>query len=177
MEIRPFTPDDAHEVEAFLSRIPTGESAFFKEDISAPRTVEQWSENPTAAQRFIAVDGDGSVVGYTAVNPGVGWSSHVGEIRLVVGPEQRRSGIGRQLARAALRAGVEAGLSKMVVEVVADQQPAINLFTTLGFTPEALLRDHVRDRNGDLHDLMLLAHNVRDVQSTMATVGIEDALN
>ena len=176
MEIRPFTPDDAEKVEAFLKRIPPGESAFFKEDISAPRTVEQWSENPTGSHRLIAVDDDGTVIGYTAVLPGVGWSSHVGEVRLVVDAARRRGGVGRQLARAALREGVEAGLSKMVVEVVADQSAAINLFTNLGFTPEAILRDHVRDRNGALHDLMVLAHNVQDVHSTMATVGIEDAL-
>jgi hypothetical protein len=54
----------------------------------------------------------------------------------------------------------------VAVEVVAGRQVAINLFTTLGFTPEALLCDHARDRNGDLHDLIFPARNVEDVHST-----------
>jgi ribosomal protein S18 acetylase RimI-like enzyme len=138
--------------------------------------VEQWVENPTGAQRFVAIDEAGAVAGYTAVTPGVGWSSHVGEVRLVVDPERRRAGIGHGLARQALKHALEADLSKVVVEVVADQEPAIGLFTALGFTPEALLRDHVRDRSGELHDLMVLAHHVQDVRSTMATMGIDEEL-
>ena len=55
---------------------------------------------------------------------------------------------------------LELGLSKIIVEVVADQQPAINMFTALGFDPEALLSSHIRDRNGDFHDLIILVHGV-----------------
>ena len=61
--------------------------------------------------------------------------------------------------------------------MVADQQPAIGLFTVLGFRPEALLTNYVRDRSGDLHDLLVLAHDVEDVQSAMATTGILDELS
>jgi ribosomal protein S18 acetylase RimI-like enzyme len=162
-------------VEAFLARIPKGESTFFKEDIGAPDTVRRWAEDSNGARRTLAWDGD-TVVGYAAVIPGVGWSSHVGEIRLVVDPERRRAGIGHVLARRALIDSLDAGMLKVVVEVVADQGPAIGLFTALGFKPEALLSNYVRDRAGDLHDLLVLAHDVEDVQSTMATMGIVDEL-
>jgi ribosomal protein S18 acetylase RimI-like enzyme len=175
MDVRPFSPDDVDAVKAFLARIPPGESAFFKEDITAPDTVEQWVSNPSGL-RFVAVD-DGEVLGYTAVIPGVGWSSHVGDVRLVVDPTRRRAGVGRTLARRALVAALEAGLRKLVVEVVADQEPAIQLFSDLGFRPEAMLTDQVQDRNGELHDLMVLGHDVEDVRSTMETVGITDAVN
>ena len=92
METRPFTPSDAAAVEAFLARIPSGESTFFKEDISDPGIVQRWAEDANGACRTLAWDG-GDVVGYAAVIPGVGWSSHVGEVRLVVDPQRRRSGI------------------------------------------------------------------------------------
>jgi ribosomal protein S18 acetylase RimI-like enzyme len=101
----------------------------------------------------------------------------VGEIRLVVDPERRRAGIGHALARRALIDALDAGMLKLVVEVVADQEPAIGLFTALGFKPEAVLSNYVRDRAGDLHDLLVLAHDVEDVQSTMATMGIVDELS
>jgi ribosomal protein S18 acetylase RimI-like enzyme len=175
VETRHFSVDDTDAVEAFLARIPKGESTFFKEDISAPDTVRRWAEDTNGGQRTLAWDG-ATVVGYAAVIPGVGWSSHVGEIRLVVDPERRRAGIGHVLARNALVDALRAGLLKVVVEVVADQQAAINLFTGLGFRPEALLSNHVRDRSGELHDLLVLAHDVEDVRSAMATTGIVDEL-
>jgi ribosomal protein S18 acetylase RimI-like enzyme len=175
VETRPFTPDDVAAVEAFLDRIPKGESTFFKEDITADGIVERWAAD-TATRRTLAWDGD-EVIGYTAVIPGVGWSSHVGEVRLIVDPARRRSGIGHQLARRALIDALHADLRKLVVEVVADQEAAIHLFTGLGFTPEAILANQVRDRAGEVHDLMVLAHDVEDVQSVIATTGIVDELS
>jgi ribosomal protein S18 acetylase RimI-like enzyme len=176
VETRPFNPDDAASLEAFLARIPKGESMFFKEDIDAPGTVQRWVENPNGAHRTLAWDG-GTVIGYAAVIPGLGWSSHVGEVRLVVDPEHRRSGVGHELARRALVDALEAGLLKVVVEVMADQEPAIGLFATIGFRPEAVLSNYVRDRAGELHDLLVLTHDVEDVQSAMATMGIIDELS
>ena len=64
----------------------------------------------------------------------------------------------------------------MVVEVVADQAPTIAMFRALGFDPEALLTDHVRDRSGALRDLMILAQSVEAQWSAMAVAGIADEL-
>jgi hypothetical protein len=55
---------------------------------------------------------------------------------------------------------VRAGRRKLVVELAADQENALAMFSSLGFIGEALLRDHIRDRNGKLHDLVMLAHFV-----------------
>ena len=117
------------------------------------------------------------MTGYVAVRPLPGWSDHVGEVRLVVSPSHRGSGLGRELARHALVQAVGSGLSKLVVEVVAEQGAALALFTELGFTGEALLVDHIRDRNGELRDLMVLAHHVRDTWSGMDSVGVADELS
>jgi RimJ/RimL family protein N-acetyltransferase len=68
------------------------------------------------------------------------------------------------------------GLSKVVVEVVADQVPTIALFQGLGFEAEAVLTDHVRDANGRLHDLILLSHHVDDNWAAMATIGLDQLL-
>ena len=48
------------------------------------------------------------------------------------------------------------------------------MFTALGFTGEALLRDHIRDRDGRLSgDLVVLAHYVEETWAAMATVGLQ----
>jgi len=121
-------------------------------------------------------DGD-EVTGYVAVRPLPGWSNHVGEVRLVVSPDRRGTGLGRELARRALVEAVSSGLTKLVVEVVAEQGAALALFTDLGFSGEALLKDHIRDRDGQLRDLMVLAHHVADTWAGMEAVGVADELS
>ena len=174
METRPFTPDDVTAVQAFLDRIPKGESTFFKEDITADGIVERWAAD-TATRRTLAWDGD-EVIGYTAVIPGVGWSSHVGEVRLVVDPDHRGRGIGRSLARQAVLDAVDMGLRKLVVEVISDQAPLIAMFRGLGFEPEALLTDHVRDRTGQTRDLIVLANSVDEQFAAFTAAGVADQL-
>jgi ribosomal protein S18 acetylase RimI-like enzyme len=173
MEIRAIQTDDRDAMERFLQRIPEGDRTFFKENVDDPEVVDAWVR-PGAA-RSIAVDGN-AVIGYVAVVPLQGWSSHVGEVRVIVDPERRGRGIGRALARRAVLQALELGLTKMVVEVVADQEPTIAMFRSYGFDPEALLKDHVRDAGGELRDLMILAHVVEESHAAMAAVGIAESL-
>jgi hypothetical protein len=84
MEIRQIEPRDHVAVERFVARIPEGDRTFFKEDVADPAVVAAWME--LGAARSIAVDGD-AVVGYVAISPLSGWSSHVGEIRVIVDPD------------------------------------------------------------------------------------------
>lgn len=174
MEIRHLTEDDGAAVERFIDRIPEGDRTFFKEDVGHPEVIEAW-KRPGAA-RALALD-DGEVIGYAAVEPLHGWSSHVGEVRVIVDPGHRGMGIGRALARQAVADALRLGLSKMVVEVTADQDATVAMFRSLGFDPEALLADHVRDKSGELHDLLILAHSVEDASAALRTSGVATELN
>jgi ribosomal protein S18 acetylase RimI-like enzyme len=173
MDIRAIEPGDEDALIRFFERIPEADRTFLKEDVSDADVLADWSR-PGAA-RSIAVEGD-QVVGSVAVVPLHGWSSHVGEVRLVVDPEHRGRGIGTALARRAVLDALEMKLAKMVVEVIADQNALIGMFRSLGFEPEALLLDHVRDRAGELRDLMVLANSVDEQFAAMASAGIADGL-
>lgn len=171
-EIRPIAPDDRDALLAFFERVPEGDRTFFREDVFAPGVVDRWL-GESADPRFVAIDGD-DIAGYLAIIGGVGWSSHVAELRVVVDPTRRRQGIGRALARHGLLQALELGLTKLVVEVVADQEPTLAMFSSLGFEAEALLKDHVRDASGTLRDLITMAHLVDENWRAMRTTGIED---
>ncbi len=170
-------PERCEALVRFFAALPEGDLTFIEEEVTDAATVRSWASGPASRGRWVAVDGDDEVTGYVAVRPLPGWSDHVGEVRLVVAPARRGSGLGRELARHALVQAVGSGLSKLVVEVVAEQGAALALFTDLGFTGEALLVDHIRDRNGELRDLMVLAHHVRDTWAGMDAVGVEDDLS
>ncbi len=173
MRLIPAGEVSSGQLSEFFGRIPDGEQAFLKENIRDPETVAAW-QSPGPARREAAVDEAGTLAGVVTVIPELGWSDHVGQLLLLVDPAHRGQGIGRELARAALLQALELGLSKIIVEVVADQQPAINMFTSLGFDPEALLRSHIRDRNGDFHDLIILAHMVDENWQAFGATGIDD---
>jgi L-amino acid N-acyltransferase YncA len=174
MEIR--TPDrgDADALLTFFAAVPEHERTFFKEHVLDRAAVVGWLSDDRGRRAIVREDG--AVAGYAAVVPLAGWSDHVGELRLVVAPDRRRAGVGRALARWALVQGVECGLRKLVVEVVADQDGAVAMFQALGFHAEGLLRDHVRDHDGTLRDLVLLSHPVADQWEAMATAGLDAEL-
>ncbi len=175
MDVRPLAAEHVTPLQEFFRRVPESDHNSFAEDVLEPGLVEGWLHE-NRPRRAVAVDDDGTVIGYVAVLPQVGWSCHVGSLRVVVDPAARGKGVGRALARHGLLAGLELGLSKIVVEVVVDAVPAIGMFEALGFEPEALLRDHVLDKTGQLRDLVVLAHLVEGTWSGMATAGLEDAL-
>ena len=59
--------------------------------------------------------------------------------------------------------------------LTADQQAAIAVFEGMGFKPEALLRDHVRDSDGQKHDIVILSHDVAEFQARREQYGLTDA--
>ena len=91
------------------------------------------------------------------VIPGVGWTSHVGHVRLVVAPGYRGRGIGRTLAERGVHLAESLGMSKLTIEITASNTGARTMFVALGFAEEAHLRGQVRDQDGRSHDLVLLS--------------------
>lgn len=176
MPIVDLEPEHGDALVRFFTSLPEGDLTFIKENVTDPDTVRSWTTAGDAAvRRWLSVDGE-DVCGYLALYRLPGWSDHVGEVRLVVAPGKRGTGLGRELARHAVVEGVRWGLRKLVVEVVAEQGPALALFTDLGFGGEALLTGHIRDRKGELRDLMVLAHDVDDTWAGMQTVGVSEEL-
>lgn len=166
-EIRPLAPDDVGSLEALLTAIPEGEQRFLKDDAGPAAAL------PSArGRRYVAADGE-RIAGLVAAVPGLGWASHVAEIRLVVSPAYRRRGIGRELAHRALVAALEQECVIAYVEVVSEQEALVEMFRDLGFQPEALLRDFVRDAAGTFHDLMVLSHHVNENWGAMSIVGLD----
>lgn len=172
--IRPLIPADAAGLADLFGSLSEADRTLIREDLNDPAEVHRITAHPDL--HWVAHGDDGTIVGYSAVNRLPGWSDHVGELRLVVRPEGRHAGVGRGLVRAGLLGALAVGIRKVVAELVPEQERVVQMFSELGFTGEALLRDHIRDRDGRLHDLIMLAYLAEDARSVLDTIGITDAI-
>ncbi len=157
MEIRPV---DVHDRQALFEFAPPECQKATAPSATATSlsqvAVASWTQ-AVPERRLIAVDDDGTVAAIVTVVPGVGWSSHVGDIRLIVLPEFRGQGIGRRLAAGGQELAESLGMSKLMIEISAANVGRLAIFTAYGFAEEARLRRHVRDAAGDYQDLLLLS--------------------
>jgi RimJ/RimL family protein N-acetyltransferase len=179
LELARMAPGDGAALAAFAAALPAHDLLFLRRDISQPKVIAAWMQAIAEGRlhSLAARDAQGVLVGCTAiVVDALSWSRHVGELRVLVAPAWRGKGLGRVLIQECFAQALELGLDKLVAQMTVDQEAAIAVFEELGFRAEALLRDHVKDRDGQLHDLALLSHDVRAVQARMQAYGVSDAL-
>ena len=178
IDVRLMSRSDEAAVLAFAQALPTHDLLFLPRNISQPRVLSAWiGEIERGAITSILAVKEGRVVGCgTLVRDPHSWSPHVGEIRMVVSSEVRGQGVGRALSQETFALALGAGLQKLTVQMTVDQQAAIALFESLGFRAEALLRDHVRDVDGKTHDIVVLGHNIAQVQAQLEAYGVPGAV-
>jgi GNAT superfamily N-acetyltransferase len=174
VEIRRYDPSRREGMLRFATSLSPGDRNFLKEDASDPAVLDHWSQ-ANDVDRFVAIQDD-AVVGYVGVHPLSGWSSHVSEVRVLVAPRARGEGLGQRLVQRAVAVAVAAGREKLIVDVVADQEGTIGMLQANGFVPEALLTDHVRDRQGELHDLMMLSCRAMELAGDLELLGVGESL-
>ena len=175
MIIRGLTRSDVGDLAGLFGRLSDRDITVIRENVHDLERTERLAD--AADLRWVAVADAGRVVGYAAVNRLPGWSDHVGELRLVVEPSLRGSGIGRKLSQQALRGAFSIGIRKVVIELATNEDAVLEMFSRLGFTGEALLRNHIRDRDGGLRDLVILAHHADESWQTLHAIGVTEALD
>ena len=162
--IRRFRTDDRVSMQRFAEALPEHDLLFLGRDLRHPRVIAAWltAMDDGWIDGLIAEE-DGALVGTAAlVRDPLGWSAHVGEVRLLVASYRRGAGLGRDLLQALMRIAEGRGLAKLTAAMTADQEDAITMFETFGFASEAQLTGHVRDGTGRAHDLVVLARRMTE---------------
>jgi RimJ/RimL family protein N-acetyltransferase len=169
------SPTDRDGVLAMIRELPPHDLLFLTRDLTKPEVTAEWLADEHAT-RILAFDGP-RVLGYAAIHMStIPWSSHVADLRVTVSTEMRGKGLGRSLTQQAFAWSLAEGVEKITAQMTLDQKAAIAVFEGLGFRPEALLRDHVRDHEGEKHDLLILSHEVARFQAQHYAYGVTDAL-
>jgi RimJ/RimL family protein N-acetyltransferase len=177
VELRLMTGVDEAQVLAFAQSLPTHDLLFLPRDITQPKVLAAWVRAIEAGTMTTLLAWEGAhVVGCAAIfRDPHSWSPHVGELRVVSAPAVRGKGVGRALIQNCFAIMLQSGIEKITANMTIDQQGAIAVFESLGFRSEGLLREHVQDRDGKRHDIVILSHDVAKVLGQMSAYGVTRA--
>lgn len=175
--LRLMTTADKPGILAFARALPEHDLLFLRRDITEDAAVDDWvNEMKSVEIVTILAEYKGDIVGYATIHRSLlRWTAHVAELRVMVAESMRGAGLGRVLTQEAFANALAGGIEKMVAQMTLDQKGAIATFEGLGFRPEALLRDQVKDRQGNKHDLLVLSHEVAKFEAQRAAYGVNQA--
>ena len=178
LTVRPMAADDRSAVLAFADGLPDHDLLFLRRDIREADVVDQWiAEIESGQMTTLLALADGELIGYASIDRSqLQWSSHVAEIRVVISDSARAKGLGRLLVEQAFQAAVAAGIEKVVARMTPDQKGAVAAFEGLGFRPEGLMRNHVRDLSGEKHDLLVMGLDIVALHGTLEGYGLDEAV-
>lgn len=169
VQLRYMQPDDAPAMLDFARSLKAHDLLFLPTDITEIEGINAWVDDllTGAVAAILAVSG-GEIVGFSSVaRSATRWMRHIGELRVVVGEGARGRQLGRHLTAEAFRVAVDMGVTRMIAQMTLDQIAAIRMFRRMGFTPLALLHDHVIDDDGKRYDLIVMHQEVADFPGTL----------
>lgn len=153
---------DAAALLQFFQQLPLNDRRYLKHDVINQDVISGWVQNldlirvvPILAYHDQKIIGDATL----HMKP-FGWSTHVGEIRIVTDEAYRRRGLGMLLAQHIAMVAFRLKLEKLVAMMLKEQRDARKVFKRLGFEKEAVLKDHVLDLNGQKHDLVIMCQHL-----------------
>jgi len=164
IELWPMTAEDAHALLEFYRSLPPEDLLYLREDVTKPESMTRWVETIESEQGWhLLAAYEGHIIADAELDHQFyGWSRHVGELRIVVAPTFRRSGLSTLMVQEVLAQATDEGLHKVIVQMMVDQRPALRLCEKLGFRHEAVLTEHVQDQHGQFRDLVIMAYFIRD---------------
>jgi len=160
--LRLMTVDDGPALLRFANALPEHDLLFLRRDITKQDGIDAWVADISRGRitSVLALSGD-EVLGYATVHrTELDWSRHVAEVRMLVSERGRGRNLGRLLVKTAFAVVLDQGMEKLFARMTLDQMGARTLFEELGFRPEALLKDEVKDRTGKKHDVLILSHDI-----------------
>ncbi|MEU9287972.1 GNAT family N-acetyltransferase [Streptomyces sp. NPDC048275] len=154
MLIREAAADDWPRIWPFWHRIvAAGETYTWDPDTSEEAAHALWMA--PGKRVYVAQDATGTVVGSAYVTPNYGGpAARIANAGFMVDPDHAGLGAGRALAEHVLAAAKADGYRGMVFNAVVETNPAVKLWTSLGFTilgtvPDAY--EHARHGRVGLH--------------------------
>jgi len=157
--VRPLTPDDLEPLLEFFAALPEKDRLHLRVDVTQRDIVKRRLSPPPHwnALRLIALSDSRIVAEASIAHRTYGFESHVGEVRLIVAKDFRRTGLAYYMGRQILAHGIMENVERVEVHLMDDQIPVIRCFEKLGFEEEGVLKDFLKDIKGNYHNLLIMS--------------------
>ncbi|MGC8605594.1 MAG: GNAT family N-acetyltransferase [Desulfomonilaceae bacterium] len=164
--LRPLKNSDERLLRDFLARIPDQERWFLRDDTTYTSATSEWLRHLDYYKvvPLVAVNTEnGSIIANIQLHrPMAECLRHIAHVRVMVDPFYRRQAIGPSLLLTAVKLSTDMGIEKLAAEfVVGVQEPAIRAALKLDFFEQARLKDYVKGRHGDYHDLIIMVKTLQ----------------
>lgn len=161
--VRPYVPTDELSLVNFFKSIPPEDLLYLRDNVKDPAVIQRWTKhlNYEVILPVIAEINGKIIVDCTLHQNRGGWKGHIGTIRIVIHPEYRGKGLATFLLSEMVQVALDSGLSKLEAEFMPEQKTAFEVFENLGFVRLATLPQHVKDLQGDMHDLLVYVYDLR----------------
>jgi RimJ/RimL family protein N-acetyltransferase len=171
--LRLMVREDEDKLLRFFRSVPDEDRIFLADDVTNRAVIRKWVRELDYERVLpILAEKDGDIIADCTLRTNrMGWMRHVGEVRSVVALEYRRRGLATLIISRLIEHAVLMGLDKIVFRAMDTQVGAIKAMEALGFTKEAVLKDHVTDLRGRPHNLIILTNYVAELWRKM-----EDAI-
>lgn len=166
--IRPMTKNDGPALLKFFQELPEEERMFLRDDVVDPALIDKWV-NELDYEKVVPLLGfsEGKLVADASIHRNKErWSSHIGQIRVVVHPDFQGSGLGYWMTREIFVIAHSMKIDRVLAEMMDVQTGAIKVFEKLGFSKEHVFKNHVRDLEGKFHHLVVMSLNIHKLMDT-----------
>jgi ribosomal protein S18 acetylase RimI-like enzyme len=163
--IRELRLDDLDRSFAFFSALPKEDRAYLRVDVTKRDIVARRIKliESGSVFRLVALIDD-EIVADGALELGIQeWNRHIAEIRLIVAHPYQRLGLGMLMARELFILASGKKIEEIMVEFMGPQVGARKIFERLGFHEDAVLRNYVRDIDGNKQDLILMRCDLESI--------------
>ena len=157
--LRNLEPGDHADLVRFYKELESSFKWYLKQDPTDPGVIERWIDRHREGKAFsIVAEHEKRIVAHASVilRP-YGARKHIGRLRVTVDTDFRRKGLGTWMIFDLIKRSMEMGLERIRIDfVVGIDDQAIKAVRKLDFVKEGLLRDYIRDEDGNYHDYQIM---------------------
>jgi L-amino acid N-acyltransferase YncA len=160
--LRPLLKADEAALAEYFRRLPPEDRLCLKDDVTDPKVIENWiyELDYDNLLPLIALH-NGDIVGDATLHfSPIGWTRHLGEVRLTTSPQYRVRGLGTILIQNLVDIATRLGLEQLSAEIPPVLDKAFYLFEKMGFKDVAHLAGFVKDLQGTESDLVLMVKDL-----------------
>lgn len=162
--VRPLQQGDEDLLFQMYNRLAQEDRWFLDADVSNIETIGSWVRERDK-KGLISIVGvlEGKIIAHAIlIWRDYGAKSHIGKIRITVDPSFRERHLGTWILLDLHNVAISIGLELLVMRLVQDRDSyVIRGVRRLDFSEEAVLKNYVKDREGNPHHLLIMVKRLK----------------